>query len=96
MFESRCGVCCDSCTKKEQVNCTGCPTMEKPFWGGECKVKTCCESKELNHCGECDTFPCDMLLNKGKDQGFDPMVNIEQCRNGLKKQFLINCFKMLC
>ncbi|ENY8963806.1 DUF3795 domain-containing protein [Clostridioides difficile] len=85
MFESRCGVCCDSCTKKEQVNCTGCPTMEKPFWGGECKVKTCCESKELNHCGECDTFPCDMLLNKGKDQGFDPIVNIEQCRKWLEE-----------
>nr|SUY21614.1 Protein of uncharacterised function (DUF3795) [Clostridioides difficile] len=61
------------------------PNYGKPFWGGECKVKTCCESKELNHCGECDTFPCDMLLNKGKDQGFDPMVNIEQCRKWLEE-----------
>lgn len=41
--------------------------MEKLFWGGECKVKICCESKEFNYCGECDIFFCDMFLNKGKD-----------------------------
>lgn len=90
MFESRCGVLCNSCTRKEKVNCKGCPQMKGPFWGGECKVKTCCESKELNHCGECDTFPCDMLSNMGKDQGFDPTIKIEQCRKWLNEEKALN------
>ncbi|RDU24649.1 DUF3795 domain-containing protein [Anaerosacchariphilus polymeriproducens] len=79
-FESRCGVCCKSCERKEAVKCNECLNMELPFWGGKCEVKFCCESKNLNHCGECSTFPCDMLSNMGKDQGFDPLPKIEQCR----------------
>lgn len=46
MFESRCGVCCNSCERKESVKCTGCLKMEKPFWGGDCGVKSCCEGKK--------------------------------------------------
>ncbi|MBU3227343.1 hypothetical protein [Clostridium algidicarnis] len=29
MFESRCGVCCNSCERKEKVNCKGCPNMRR-------------------------------------------------------------------
>ncbi len=86
MFESRCGVCCDSCTRKEQVNCRGCIEMEKPFWGGECKVKTCCEEKGLDFCGKCEIFPCDMLSNMGKEQGYDPTVKITQCIKWLEEE----------
>lgn len=84
MFESRCGVSCNSCERKEQVNCRGCINMSAPFWGGECKVKNCCEEKTLNHCGECFNFPCNMLSNMGKDQGFDPTIKIENCRKWAK------------
>lgn len=84
MFESRCGVCCNTCERKEVVKCMGCPDMEKPFWGGVCEVKSCCEGKELNHCGECQVFPCEMLQNMGKDQGFDPLPKIERCREWAK------------
>ncbi|MCR1842386.1 DUF3795 domain-containing protein [Murimonas intestini] len=80
MFESRCGVCCDSCERKESVNCSGCLNMEKPFWGGECSVKTCCEGKKLNHCGECPEFPCEMLATMGVAEGFDPTPKLEKCR----------------
>lgn len=80
MFESRCGICCNSCERKEQVNCKGCLNMEKPFWGGECGVKICCESRSLNHCGKCPDFSCDMLCNMGKDQGYDPLPKLEMCR----------------
>ncbi|MCP5456227.1 MAG: DUF3795 domain-containing protein, partial [Thermotogae bacterium] len=52
MYKS--GVLCNSCERKEKVKCSGCINMEKPFWGGECKVKSCCESKGLNFCGECN------------------------------------------
>lgn len=56
MFTSRCGVRCDVCERKEQVHCKGCTNMVKPFWNGECGVKTCVEEKKLDHCGQCDTF----------------------------------------
>lgn len=80
MFESRCGVECNSCERKAKGICKGYLVMDKPFWGGECKVKSCCEGKKLNHCGECKEFPCTMLQNMGKDQGFDPLPKIERCR----------------
>jgi hypothetical protein len=80
MFESRCGVCCDSCERRDTVNCKGCIHMEKPFWGGECMVKSCCEKKGQNHCGECTNFPCKMFTDMGKEQGYRPEPRIEQCK----------------
>ena len=83
MFESRCGVCCNQCERKEAVRCTGCATMEKPFWGGECGVKSCCEAKGLNHCGECPELPCELLWSYTCDpeQGDTPHgARVEQCR----------------
>ena len=46
MFESRCGVRCNQCERKEAVRCTGCATMEKPFWGGECGVNPAARQKD--------------------------------------------------
>ncbi|EKQ57305.1 DUF3795 domain-containing protein [Clostridium sp. Maddingley MBC34-26] len=80
MCESRCGVCCSSCERKDKVNCKGCTNMEKTFWEGECGVKCCCESKGLAHCGVCVKFPCDLISNFGKEQGYDPAPRLEQCR----------------
>lgn len=80
MFQSRCGVCCDLCERKDAVSCKGCINMDGPFWGGVCEVKSCCESKGLNHCGECGDFPCNVLSNMGVEEGYDPAVKIEQCR----------------
>lgn len=76
---------CNSCERKEQVHCTGCITMEKPFWGGECQVKFCCEEKTLDHCGVCPDFPCKMLSSMGAAQGFDPAQKLEQCRQWAKE-----------
>ncbi len=81
MIESRCGIVCSECKYKEQVNCKGCAHIDKPFWGESCPVKSCCEDKELLHCGKCGDFPCD-LLNQfayDKEQG-DDGKRIEQCR----------------
>lgn len=80
MYESRCGVCCNECGRKETVHCTGCPTMSMPFWGGECGVKSCCESKKLDHCGLCGDFPCRMCADMGKDMGFDPEPRLAKLR----------------
>ena len=44
MIESRCGIKCGSCAYKEPMGCTGCLHIQKP----------------LQHCGECETFPCEL------------------------------------
>lgn len=72
MFESRCGVACGACRRKEQVHCTGCCSMAAPFWGAPCAVKSCCEGKKLDHCGRCPSFPCELVAHMGEDKGFDP------------------------
>jgi hypothetical protein len=81
MVESRCGILCSECDYKEKMNCGGCVQISKPFWGDVCPVKSCCEGKELEHCGKCTDFPCE-LLNQfayDKEQG-DDGKRIEQCR----------------
>ncbi|MGK0469287.1 MAG: hypothetical protein ACJAX4_004646 [Clostridium sp.] len=82
MIESRCGINCSKCEYKESTSCKGCVNIDKPFWRKECLVKSCCESKELLHCGECRTFPCDLLnsFSYDKEQG-DNGMRIEQCKN---------------
>jgi len=65
----------------EEVGCTGCVSIDKPFWGDFCPVKDCCEGKGHEYCGQCRDFPCD-LLNKfayDKEQG-DNGKRIETCR----------------
>lgn len=80
MYESRCGIACNSCDQKEEVECKGCLNMELPFWGSECQVKSCCEKKGLHHCGECDDFPCEMEETMGAEMGYDPKPRLENCR----------------
>lgn len=81
MVESRCGLLCSSCEYREQTHCPGCVQMEKPFWGESCPVKACCEAKQLEHCGRCAAFPCELLTQFAydKEQG-DQGRRIEQCR----------------
>ncbi|WP_411682290.1 DUF3795 domain-containing protein [Clostridium thailandense] len=81
MIESRCGIICSECKYKEQMNCKGCVHISKPFWGEQCPVKFCCEDKELSHCGQCSSFPCDLLKQFAydKEQG-DNGKRIEQCK----------------
>jgi hypothetical protein len=81
MIESRCGILCSQCEYREQTNCKGCVAIDKPFWGESCPVKSCCEVRDHDHCGQCSEFPCD-LLNQfayDKEQG-DDGKRIETCR----------------
>jgi len=81
MFESRCGCLCSQCEYREQMNCAGCISINKPFWGDSCPVKGCCEGKGLDHCGKCHEFPCSLLSSFAydKEQG-DNGKRIETCR----------------
>ncbi len=80
MIESRCGVVCSECDYREQFNCSGCVNIAVPAWG-QCEVKICCENKKLQHCGECDTFPCMQLNQFAYDaEHGDNGLRIEQCK----------------
>lgn len=73
--QSHCGLLCHSCDYKESHNCGGCiETKGNPFHG-VCPIAACCQKKQLAHCGECDTMPCDQLYEYScldKDHGDQP------------------------
>lgn len=91
MVESRCGILCSKLGCKElfDVDCKGCVNIDKPFWG-ECKVKICCEEKNLEHCGLCSDFSCQLLKSFAydKEQG-DNGMRICQCEEWAKKENVI-------
>ncbi|MCW4039573.1 MAG: DUF3795 domain-containing protein, partial [Candidatus Bathyarchaeota archaeon] len=33
-----------------------------PFWG-TCKIYTCASEHIVNHCGDCNEFPCDLFVS---------------------------------
>lgn len=81
VIESRCGILCEKCAYHEQMNCAGCVQIQKPFWADSCPIKTCCEEKKLQHCGECQSFPCELLIQFAYDEKEgDNGKRIEQCR----------------
>lgn len=62
------------------MNCPMCANLSKPFWG-DCPVKGCCEARKLEHCGQCDGFPCGLLCRFAYDEAQgDNGKRIEQCR----------------
>ena len=81
MIESRCGIRCTECGYKEKDQCKGCLIIDRPFWGECCSVKNCCEGRELEHCGKCDEFPCQLLVKFAyDDHEGDNGKRIEQCK----------------
>ena len=81
MIESRCGLLCSDCSFREAMGCKVCAQVEKPFWADSCSVKSCCEQKGLQHCGECDDFVCPLLHTFAYDiEQSDHGARIEQCK----------------
>ena len=80
MVESRCGILCSACKFREKMNCQGCVAIDKPYWG-ECQVKSCCEGKGYNNCGECPELPCETLTQFAYDEhNGDAGRRIERCK----------------
>jgi hypothetical protein len=65
-----CGSYCGACeflNREEKPNCSGCGNQDgHPFWG-ECKLYACAKSHRVNHCADCEDFPCELFVNQ-----FDP------------------------
>ena len=68
MLRSRCGLDCENCENRRECDCPGCSELEEGNWAGDCGIKQCCEKRQLEHCGLCPDFPCDILRNTS----FDP------------------------
>jgi hypothetical protein len=55
--------------------------MDKPFWSDSCDLKTCCEGKKYEFCGECPDFPCETLSGMaGGDAEYEYGCRIERCK----------------
>lgn len=65
-----CGAYCGLCsyfTQEKTPHCSGCGVHKgHPFWG-ECKLHACATKHEVEHCGVCTDFPCDLFVGQ-----FDP------------------------
>ena len=65
---SRCGCDCTVCEHTTKDGCPGClAAAGKVFWG-ECALATCCITKEHDHCGQCQVFPCTALTEQTPDE----------------------------
>jgi hypothetical protein len=65
-----CGSYCGTCeflNREKKPNCSGCGNQDgHPFWG-ECKLYACAKKHRVNHCADCEDFPCELFVNQ-----FDP------------------------
>lgn len=53
MAETYCGKSCEECTKKEQLNCSGCKTGPGRQLGGDCELAKCIRDKGHETCETC-------------------------------------------
>ena len=44
--------------KPEQMRCDGCRGPLDVHWSSECKMMLCARKRGLQHCFQCDDFPC--------------------------------------
>ena len=50
MAETYCGKSCEECTKKEQLDCSGCKTGPGRQFGGDCELAKCVRDKGHETC----------------------------------------------
>lgn len=82
-----CGTYCGVCEWKKLTGCNGCKANAgKMFWG-ECDKAKCCISKGLDHCGQYENLPCEMLRDLFNDpehgDGGARLRNLQNWKNGI-------------
>ncbi|MBS3793959.1 MAG: DUF3795 domain-containing protein [Candidatus Thorarchaeota archaeon] len=51
----------------KEMYCKGCHGDRSIHWSPDCWILQCCvDEKGLEHCDECDDFPCDKLVDWSK------------------------------
>jgi len=69
--------------KADDVNCTGCRSdgIKVFYCDRMCNVRKCAAKKSLDHCGQCESYPCD-YLNEIFSYSEVPKANLEALRQG--------------
>lgn len=45
------------------INCLGCKSsVVSPKFCGDCTIRRCAKTKGLAHCGECENYPCEVII----------------------------------
>jgi Protein of unknown function (DUF3795) len=57
-----CGLDCGTCEHREKTGCPGCRAAAGTMFWGECDLAMCCIDKGIEHCAQCDDFPCPHLM----------------------------------
>ncbi|MFO8018201.1 MAG: DUF3795 domain-containing protein [Promethearchaeia archaeon] len=68
---SYCGIYCGACPAFHRGRCKGCRSTEnKTERKGSCGygIRSCCEKKRLDYCGQCKDFPCSKINKLIKSQ----------------------------
>jgi len=80
-----CGIYCGKCGYLG-TQCKGCGYEDgKPFWttqipSGVCPIHDCCSNqKQMEHCGLCEEFPCNIFLELR-----DPNMSDEEFQKSLE------------
>ncbi len=63
--------------KLEDIHCSGCKGDRTKNWSADCWILQCCvDEKSLEFCCECDTFPCEKLVQWSKGcEGYGIALN---------------------
>jgi hypothetical protein len=55
--------------KCEDMPCDGCNADRVFAWAKGCAVRDCATKHRIVHCGDCDTYPCQVLRDHWNRQG---------------------------
>ena len=88
VFDTYCGLSCVNCEYKTSHGCGGCIATEGNPFHGKCEVAECAKSRGKRFCGECESFPCDILNKYSFDSEHgDNGERIENCKK-IKSQLV--------
>ncbi len=80
---STCGLDCAACSFYLDKSCAGCRAVApegKCVWGGRCDLYDCVAGKRLDHCAQCEKFPCDTLKEWASGEGSERIQNLIDLR----------------
>ena len=78
---SICGIDCDKCSFFTEKKCEGCRKVApdgKCVWNGRCDIYDCASAKNLEDCGRCSVFPCEMLEEWAKGENGERIDNLKK------------------
>ena len=78
---SACGINCDTCQIGKEKSCKGCKTIKGEIFWGKCDLYQCSADKNLDHCGKCQQFPCEMLKEWAKSENPERIDNLRQLKD---------------